>query len=267
MKMSTRQHYLSQCIITNFIIRDDHTFYEYDCGKEELRIKNARKLFSDFRLWSSEFESILDSHFENELGPILKTFATCTVKRGVRFGPQSMREAQFNGFQINDEEMCKTLSKLFFQQILIHFKSKSDNADQMENVMKTAFSGDGLSLQYPILVEINPLVKWPPLILIDGMFFLFAAPDNDKSKLCHISFMFPISESRMLIWGDINDYKFFARKFKNITYLNLCRIEQQGKVCKIASQNQEYLKLLIGKINYFNSGEKIRISSARDSNR
>jgi hypothetical protein len=118
---------------------------------------------------------------------------------------------------------------------------------------------------YPAVFTTHPLVVKDPLIITDGMPFLFMAPDQDKAKLGHMCFMFPISETRFFIWGNKRDCDFFIRKFCNITYLNLCRIEQQGKKCRIASQNIDYLNKLIPMIDIFNSGEQIKISSVRDS--
>lgn len=115
------------------------------------------------------------------------------------------------------------------------------------------------------IIEINPLMNAPPLILTDGMLFLCAAPTKQENALGQINFVFPISPNRLLIGGTPKDVDFFAAKYANIHLLNLCRIEQLGKRCKIASQDRTYLEVLISSVSRFSSGEKsISITTCRD---
>ena len=119
------------------------------------------------------------------------------------------------------------------------------------------------------LVEINPRGNYAPLILTDGLLFSFLCPNYDPKTLGHICFMVPISEQRFLLWvNGKKDFDFFCRKYSNIHYLNLCRIEQHEKKCKIAlaknPKNEMYLKGLVSQISNFNSNEHVKISTIRD---
>lgn len=169
-----------------------------------------------------------------------------------------------SGYQIQSLKDREIISRLLNQQILIQLSKRSHRSGVPDEAIITLFTKSKSRFMYPAVFETNPLIIKQPLVITDGMPFIFAAPANDSSKLCKICFMFPISETRFFIWGSKEDCDFFVRKFWNITYLNLCRIEQQDKKCAIASQNFEYLKKLIPLIDAFNSGEQIKIESIRD---
>ena len=67
------------------------------------------------------------------------------------------------------------------------------------------------------------------------------------------------------LWGNKKDVEYFCYKYQNIHYLNLCRVAQQEKKCRIATQNKEYLELLIKQINtlYFDNTQ-VNIASVRN---
>lgn len=203
---------------------------------------------------------------ENHITPILKRLSECPVERRRTLGPTGFVEVQFNGIHIDSEEDCTALSKLILQFILLQRSNEGQPDSEIEETLAQIFSIDNNIIKMPVsLIEINPLMNSPPLILTDEMLFTFTAPTTKKNSLGQISFAFPISPQRLLIWGIPSDIDFFAAKYANIHQLNLCRIEQLDKKCKIASQDKKYLETLISAIPHFNSGEKlIRISACRD---
>ncbi len=257
--MSSLQHYLSRCIIRNFVTKSNNTFFEYDCVSGKLSPKNLNKLFAGYRLWSEKFEETLGREFENKLAPVLKKYANCSIKTNYTIGLKSIEIPQFSGFQINDENDHKILSKIIFQQVLL---CQRDNNLEEEKISRF-FENESLKIQYPVLFEIARAIYHPPLILVDGMVFTFLAPDKNISKIGHVCFMCPISTNRFIVWGNQDDCDFFAKKYSNINYLNLCMIEQQDKQCKIASQDKDYIIWLSSHIRLFNSGENIKIKAIR----
>lgn len=70
-----------------------------------------------------------------------------------------------------------------------------------------------------------------------------------------------------MFWGDKEDFNYFTNKYQIIDYLNLYRIEQHNKKCRIASQNKQYIESLAKRIPLFNSGENhITINISRSWN-
>lgn len=263
------QHYLSRCISKNFITTNNSKFYEYDCSEsnvdKKIREKNINKLFSARRIWGQDFEKKLSEDFENKLAKILNKYVNIEINRyRVSFKTHS-EEMQFNALVIENEEDRNILSRLLIQQLLLQKKNRNVIDDEQEKILLYCLEHfEGLKGNV-ILVEINPLIPIP-LILIDAMPFLYFVPDSDKTdSLGHIQFMFPINPSRFLLWGNKLDVDYFCYKYQNIHYLNLCRIEQQEKKCRIATQDKEYLELLIEQIDKFSSGNtQVKITSARD---
>ena len=261
--MSTRQHYLSQCYIKNFAKVGHETFFEYDCVSKTFQTRNIKKLFAGYRYWSDTFEVGLSIKYENELANILKKLANYPIKRQVFISRDKLIIPEFLCVQIVDESDRRSISKLLLQQILIQQKS-SDSSDKIpEDQLEAIFFSEGIDLGCPVLFEITQESNMPPLLLIDSIFFSFIAPSMDKEKLGNLCFVCPISSNRLVIWGNDEDCNFFARKYADINYLNLCRIEQQEKKCRIASQNNEYLVWLSNRIHQFDSRESTRITACR----
>ena len=262
--MATLQHYLSRCIIRNFITEENNTFFEYDCAKKILTPKNYNKLFASYRNWSDDFEKVLGKNFESFLGPALKKYSTTFIQTNYVIGPKSIEVPQFSGFQIQDEADRQVLSKLLYQSILLQQLGADEGRKAPEHILNSIFSDKGLEVQYPILIETKSNTSIFPYILLDGIMFTFIAPDKNISKLGHVCFVCAISPSRLLLWGSEMDYYFFCKKYQNTNYFNLCCIEQHGKKCKIASQNRDYVLWLSKAVESFRSGENIIIRSARD---
>ena len=255
MSKKKNMHYLSQCITKNFAPKDSNkTFWQYDCAvKGPLQQRNVSKLFSSKHTWSQEFEDILSSnHYENVLGPLLRKLCDKEVKKGFIIGPNKIETFQFNAEQITDSGEIKLLNRLFLQTLLMQ---KSNNKEcAPDDILSEIFQNElnlGMNL---LLVEINPWGKYPPLILTDGMLFFTLAPDKSKDSIGHMNFFFPINENRFILWTSTkDDYTFFAKQYQDINFLNLCRIEQHGKKCRIASFNKKYLENLIPLIENFSS--------------
>lgn len=263
--MTTRQHYLSKGIIKNFITQDNETFLEYNCELKTSRMRNIDNLFAKFRSWDPWFEDELSRRFENDLAPVLKKYAEIEIKQSTSsIDGNNITIYPMSGFQIEPQNDREIISRLIYQQILIQLSKRTHRVGVPDEATITLFTKNRSQFMHPAIFETNPLIIKDPLIITDGMPFIFAAPAKDPSKLCKICIMFPISETRLLIWGSKENCDFFVRKFWDITYLNLCRIEQQNKKCNIASQNIEYLNKLIPLIDCFNSGEQIKIESIRD---
>lgn len=263
--MATRHHYLSRCIIENFITQDNKTFLEYNCELKTSRARNIDKLFAKFRSWDPWFEVELSRNFEDELAPVLKKYCEVEVfQPHFKLLGNELVVYPMSGFQIEPSYDRGIISRLINQQILIQLSKRSHRSGVPDEATISLFSKNSSLLMHPAIFETNPLLVKEPLIIVDGMPFLFMAPAKDPTKLCKLCFMFPISETRFFIWGSSEDCEFFVKKYRNITYLNLCRIEQQDKKCGIASQNFEYLSKLIPLIDSFNSGEQIKIELIRD---
>ena len=264
--MATRQHYLSKCIIENFIKQDNKTFLEYNCELKTSRTRNIDKLFAKFRSWDPWFEVELSRNFEDELAPVLKKYCEIEIfQPPFELSGNNLTVYPMSGFPIETLDDRIIISRLIYQQILIQLSKRSHRSGVTDEATISLFSKNSSFLMHPVIFETNPLIVKEPLIITDGMPFLFVAPAKDPTKICKICYMFPISETRFFIWGNSQDCDFFVKKFCNITYLNLCRIEQQEKKCGIASQNFEYLNLLIPLIDNFYSGEQIKIESIRDT--
>jgi len=264
---SKNNHYLSQCISRNFIQNGSKTFWQYDCSAgDTMKPKNIAKLFSRRRIWGQNLENTINKYMENQIAPVLKYLSECPVERMRIPGPSGFVEAQFNGMYIDNEEYSTVLSKLFLQLILVQRSNEGQSDSEIEEKLAQMFCIDGKIVKMPLfLLEINPLMIAPPLVLTDGMLFLFAAPTKQKKSIGQINFAFPISPKRLLIWGTPDEIDFFAAKYTDIHRLNLYRIEQLSKKCIIASQDKEYLEMLISTIPHFNSGENsISITACRD---
>lgn len=260
--MSKRQHYLSRCIMRNFISKEGEPFWEYDCATGATREKSIKTLFSNYHLWSDDFETTLANDFENLLAPLFRDLSIRVINRQHIIGPHSIEESQYNGMQIQDDKEREILSKLLFQQILLQMNN-GFNTKNSERLMSVTYQEKGLNLQYPILVEINPFLTTPPILLMDAMFFMFIAPTRKIDKIGNICYMFPINERRYIIWGTAEDAEYFTRKYCDIHKLNLCRIEQQSKQCRIATQNKEYLEFVTRTYEKFRSKDEIRIVAIR----
>lgn len=270
MSIVKNQHYLSRCISKNFIITNNRTFYEYDCSDynvdKQIKEKNIGKLFSARRIWGQDFEQKLNEEFENKLAVILRKYVNIRINRTRLPLRTHLEEVQFNGRVIESEEDKNILSKLLIQQLLLQKKNKMLIDDEYEKILSSFLQCSGVLKGNIVLVEVNPLALSCPLILIDSMIYVYFIPNmKNNDNLGHIQFMFPISPSRFLLWGNKQDIDYFCKKYKNIHYLNLCRIEQQEKKCRIATQDKDYLELLIKDIDAFSSGNiHVKVTSMRD---
>ena len=263
------QHYLSRCISKNFVTTKNNTFYEYDCGDnnpdKKIREKNINKLFSARRIWGQNIEKKLSEEFENKLAKILKKYANIKINRFRAPLNTHVKEKEFNALVIDNEEDKNVLSKLLIQQIMLQKKNSNVIDDEQEKNLSYFLEYPGGLEGNITLVEIHPSIPIP-LILIDAMLFFYFIPNSDNTdNWGHIQFMFPISTSRFLLWGNKKDVEYFCYKYQNIHYLNLCRVAQQEKKCRIATQNKEYLELLIKQINtlYFDNTQ-VNIASVRN---
>lgn len=266
MAKTKNNHYLSQCISINFAEGyQPKTFWEYNPITKELRPKNINRLFAKRRAWGQELESVIADGFENKLGPILKKYAECDMQRGKVFGPKGIYEVQFNGFAIQDESEKSVLSKLLCQTLLLQISNTSLHGEET-TLSKIFHSEADFSQAFMLsLFEVNPRLNCPPLVLLDGMTYIFIVPDNDGKHIGHVGFMFPINENRMLLWTSRKeDVAYFAKQYMDIHYLNLCRINQHNKECRIASANKEYLNTVIRDMKLFTDEGNIQIRTERE---
>ena len=263
-------HYLSQSISRNFLKQGSpQTFYEYDYTDGVFRTKNIKRLFASYKPWGQVFETILSGKlYEDSLAPLLRDLSSLPIEKYHVIGKNSMEERQFNGIPIENENQVNLLNKLILQTVL--FQRSNESPDSKTEDMLSQIYASHFDLGYKIaLLEINPLYPSQPMLLIDNMPFIFLCPDTKKANSRHACFMFPISERRFLLWVSFGqDIDFFCMKYRNITYLNLCRIEQQNFQCRIAlaqnTHNQNYLKFLVASSKNFNSHELNPISAQRD---
>lgn len=270
MKRTKNNHYLSKTILNNFLCEStSRSFLEYNPISKHLKTRNIDRLFSARRIWGQDFENLLNGNmYENKIGPMLKELASCPVERKKIMTSTGIAEAQFNAEIITDSQIKEYLSKLLLQTILLQrSQMQSDTHDEM---ILTKFWEAKVKLNLLLLLcEINPNGNYPPLVLTDGMPFSFLCPDKKENSAGHICFMFPITESRFLLWVSYpEDASYFVKIYQNINYLNLCRIEQHDKKCKIALQkndrNEQYLNYLIQQIPSFSSGSPIQIRATRE---
>ena len=197
---------------------------------------------------------------------IIKKLTTDPIERYRKITSSTIEEVQFNGSIIESDEEKKILSKLILQTILLQQNSIKLKDPSSDDRLQSIFKSENCINMNVALIEINPLMNQPPLILIDGMMFMFLVPENKNSeKLGHICLMFPINVERLLLWGNKSDVDYFAMRYRNIDYLNLCRIEQHKKMCKVATQDKEYLDSLVRRVPNFNSGNnQVQISVCRE---
>lgn len=271
MSKAKNMHYLSQFISRNFVKQGEtQTFLEYNPKTNVIEERNIKKLFSKRKTWGQEFEDVLSGdNYENSLAPIIKELANRKISIGYKIVGSTIEIAQYNGVPIDNEYQEKMLSKLLLQTILLQ-RSNAESDEEIEKILSEFFKIDlNLHLK-PILVEICPFKNYSPLVLIDSMLFMFACPSiQEKQVKYHMCFAFPISENRMIMWiNQLDDYYFFAKKFSDINYLNLCRIEQHNKLCKIAlgksPKNERYLKILVAQIEDFSTNENIKVKIKRE---
>lgn len=270
MSNTKNMHYLSQMISRNFTAKDGpRTFLQYDFSIAKAEIRNIKNLFSRYKPWGQNLENVLSGDsYENRLAPLLKELAHCPISKRKILGAHGLIEAQFNSVVIEDEKKKDLLSKLLLQNFLLQRSSKKTEGNS--DLMLSQIFDVGIRFASNLLlVEINPRYICPPLILTDGMVFLFICPDKTQKSLGHFGFMFPISEKRFLLWvSNADDSGFFCAKYRNINYLNLCRIEQHDKKCIVAlsktKQNEWYLQSLVRQISSFSSNEAIAIRTERE---
>lgn len=266
MGKTKNNHYLSQHISKNFRVNKGMPFWEYDCATQiGPKQRSLERLFAARNLWDQLMEDTISNAFENDLARELKLLVSCSIERKRITTCKGMVEPQFNGIIIEETERIKLLGKLFLQTAFLQHsnaKEKDNNAEKLPIRFLTSDMDLNMNV---VLVEINPLLTSPPLILIDGMLFIVFIPEKrNKERLGNFSFFFPISTKRFLFWGGKEDFDYFVYKFQNIDFLNLSRIQQHDKKCKIATQDIEYLKSLIGRIKNFSINEKVSIISSRN---
>jgi len=266
MSKTKNNHYLSQHISKNFRVNNGMPFWEYDCATQiGPKQRSSKRLFAARNLWGQRMEDTINNEFENDLARELKLLVSCPIKRERVLTCKGMEEPQFNGIIINETERRKLLGKLFLQTVFLQRSNAKEKDNNAEKSVIQFLKGNLAIDMNVVLVEINPLFKCPPLILVDGMLFLVLIPETkNKEKLGHISFFFPISTRRFLFWGGKDDFNYFVLKFQNINFLNLSRIQQHNKKCKIATQDIEYLERLIVLMKNFPINEKVSIISSRN---
>lgn len=266
MSKTKNNHYLSQHISKNFRVNMGMPFWEYDCATQiGPKQRSLERLFATRNLWDQQMEDTISNAFENDLARELKLLVSCSIERKRIITCKDMVEPQFNGIIIKETERRKLLGKLFLQTAFLQRSNAKEKDNNVEKLAIRFLTSDIVINMNVVLAEINPLFKFPPLILVDGMLFIVFVPETkNKEKLGHISFFFPISTKRFLFWGGKDDFDYFAYKFQNIDFLNLSRIQQHDKKCKIATQDIEYLKSLIGLMKNFSINEKVSIISSRN---
>ena len=266
MSNTKNNHYLSQCISKNFAKGyNPPTFWEYNPHTKETKPKNITKLFAKRRAWGQDLETAISKNFETKLAPVLREYAECEIQRLRIFGPNGITEPQFNGMVITNGEHRTLLSKLCYQTILLQ-RINSNPDDEIEQLLVDFYSIDNNPLKDFVLSlhEIHPLKHQIPLILTDGMLFICPVPQNSKKHPYHIIFMFPICEYRFLLWSSCKtDVEYFCHAYQDIHRLNLCRIDQHNKECRIASPNRAYLDFLIPQITSFSNRRGIKITASR----
>jgi len=266
MSKTKNNHYLSEHISKNFRVNKGMPFWEYDCATQiGPKQRSLDRLFATRNLWGQRMEDTISNAFENDLARELKLLVSCSIERKRIITCKGMVEPQFNGIIIKETERRKLLGKLFLQAVFLQRSNAKEKDNNAEKVAIRFLTSDIDINMNVVLAEINPLFKYPPLILVDGMLFIVIVPETkNKEKLGHISFFFPISTKRFLFWGGKDDFDYFVYKFQNIDFLNLSRIQQHDKKCKIATQDIEYLKSLIGLMKNFSINEKVSIISSRN---
>lgn len=214
MAKTKNNHYLSQCISINFAEGyQPKTFWEYNPITKELRPKNINRLFAKRRAWGQELESVIADGFENKLGPILKKYAECEIQRGKVLGPKGIHEVQFNGFVIQNESEKSILSKLLCQTLLLQISNASLHGEEEATLSKIFHSQADFSQTLILsLFEVNPRLNCPPLVLLDGMTYIFIVPDNDGKHIGHVGFMFPIPVSMFCSSKNMLMPRFFSSR-------------------------------------------------------
>jgi len=256
MSVTKKNHYLSQCIIKNFCSDSNRTFWVYDCKKGgDIYQRNITNLFYGRHLWGQGVKDSIHDNFEECIAKDLKEVLTWEIRAPIIPGPNGLTQPQFSCKVIENEGMRKNLNKLILQSMLVQARvAKGRNNDIVDHI-NDFFSNNTKGLDSMLtLVEVHPDAMFPPLILTDLLMFMFAVPIV-YGRGAHLCFCVPISTTRMLIWGSMQDLSYFLNKYQNINYLNLCRIEQQSKECLIASQDKNYLTTIVPQIVTFNSGE------------
>lgn len=268
MSKTKNMHYLSQTISRNFIIdKESKTFLEYNPISKNIKPRNIVRLFSKRNIWGQDFEKVLNGNdYENKLAVVLKSLVSKSIEKGREISGEKIIEAQFNAVLV-EKESEQILSKLILQTVLLQ-RSEATPDKNIEELLSSLYQSMWKELHKILLVEVNPSGNYPPLVLIDGMLFVFISPDPHSNSLGHVCFMFPISEKRFLLWvSQPEDYRFFAAKYSDINFLNLSRIEQNDKKCRIAlpksEKNEKYLRLLTSQIDTFTSNESISIHLQR----
>lgn len=263
-KDTKNMHFLSQCILKNFLPPDERkSLWVYDCNrKNTVYRRNIKDLFASNNIWGQPLEKLLSSdQYESRLGPLLIELNSRKIDILHKNDDGQLECSEFNAIPIDKKEEQSLLSKLVLQTFLMQ---KANGAATPDEHLEDLFSRS-LNIGRPLLVEISPPFQNTPLIITDGMLFIFLTPDDSPRTLARLGFFFPISPKRFLLWiTKKNDLDFFAQKYSNITYLNLCRIEQHDKLCTVACGNETYLKKLIPLICSFKSGDTVKISTTRN---
>ena len=268
MSKSKNRHYVSQCISKNFVAPNGHkNFWTYDCQTRRTPVvKNIDRLFSKRRVWDDSFEKLLSSNvYENRLAPILKKFATQEMDHRVSCADAGVLIQQFSGVVISNAEERNVVTKLLLQPVLLQAALKQSGIENEAKVLEEFYRTE-MALQFNVvLMENNP--RWPsvPLLLMDNMLFMFLSPAQSSATLRNVNFFFPISTHRFLLWtSSREDCEFFCRKYNNIHKLNLERIVQQNGECEIATQDKNYLDLLIPQIEKYPFEQQMLIRGQRE---
>lgn len=75
-KKTKNNHYLSQCISKNFMVKESEPFWEYDFDRNMGPcMKGLERLFAGRRLWGQELEDTIGAEMENRLSGLIKRLA------------------------------------------------------------------------------------------------------------------------------------------------------------------------------------------------
>ena len=213
MSVTKKNHYLSQCIIKNFITENNQTFWVYDCGKGgKIYQRNVSNMFYGRHIWEQDVENSIHDNFEERIVDDLREILSWDISAPIIPGPKGLTVPQFSCKVIDNKTMRDNLNKLILQCVLVQANWNVKERNNIVPFVNELFSRDTKGLELMLtLVEIFPNAGFPPLVLTDLLLFMFAVP-NDEDKNFHLCFCVPISTTRMIIWGSEQDILHFCEE-------------------------------------------------------
>ncbi len=239
-------HYLSRFMANNFRTEKGKPLYTLNCmtGIVSNRNTSEDKLFAKKHLWSQEIEDAFDK-MENHTASLIKEVL------GMPFNVPSIT-GSMHSLNSRYKEIAVYLHQTQLLQISnrdtpLSFQEESSilNALNIEDVPNNI--GDVRLITYhPVIV------KDKPLIVFDNAFSVFLCPPHPQEKNAgSAAFFMPISESKLLFWGNNWQLYNFASKYPFPHKLNLYKILLENKECLCASQNKQYLDYLSKEYKFF----------------